>query len=458
VAEFKATPIVHTPRADVRDAVRQELKGLGAEQIVSPGTKDECIELLIANPDAILVLDWECGSEEVNQILGAVKGHFLVEIRPIFLIIPEVDDKVIAVGAEYGVSQVHSGPISRIAIKESLEALLKEDAMSSGIREILVKVAAARSNGDWALATPLLLDIWSKNPGNDRVAFELAENLIYENNWQHAMQLLQPFAAMDPPSTRALHLMGRCLMAQGDYDAAIGLLEKAKIINPHNVDRLIDLGNAFLSNQQVTEAMETFAEASELDPDNKEAKVGQGKCMLMSGEVNEALTLLKAVSGPRELASIFNTAAVLSIRTASFDKGMSLYKSAVKALGRNDKIASRLFYNMGLGYKRWGKNDKALACFEKSFELDATYAKAMKQMEVIKKGGGAATKGASPSTSAHAAKAPAPAAATDTSKGGDFAEEEFTAFRNVGGAAAPAKDSKQSIADEFNADDFNVDD
>ncbi|MFK5283014.1 tetratricopeptide repeat protein, partial [Lacticaseibacillus paracasei] len=84
------------------------------------------------------------------------------------------------------------------------------------------------------------------------------------------------------------------------------LLERAKIVNPHNVDRLIDLGEAFLNNNQVDEAMANFCEASTLDEDNKEAKFGQGKCMLMSGEVNEALGLLKAMSGPREMASIFN--------------------------------------------------------------------------------------------------------------------------------------------------------
>src|SRR5690606_25466008 len=140
--------------------VRQEPKALGADSIVSPGSKDECVELLIANPDAILVLDWECGAEEVNLILGAVNGHFLVEVRPIFLIVPEVDDRMIAIGAEYGVSQVHAGPISRVAIKENLEALIKEEESTSDVREVLVKVATARSKGDWALATPLLLDMW----------------------------------------------------------------------------------------------------------------------------------------------------------------------------------------------------------------------------------------------------------------------------------------------------------
>ena len=448
-ASIKATPIVHTPRADLRDAVRQELKALGADSIVSPGSKDECVELLIANPDAILVLDWEVGAEEVNLILNAVKGHFMVEIRPIFLVIPEVDDNIVAVGAEYGVSQIHSGPISRVAIKECLQALFDEDSSTSAIREVLVKVATARSEGDWALATPMLLEMWAKNPGNERIAFELAENLIYEGNWTHAKQLLQPFVAMEPPNTRALHLMGRCMMSAGDFDGAIGMLEKAKIINPLNVDRLIDLGNAFLKKELVEDAMTNFAAAADLDPDNKGAKLGKGKCMLMSGDVNEALKLLKTVSGPRELASIFNTAAVLSIRSGTFDKGMSLYKSAMQAIGRNDKIASRLFYNMGLGYKRWGKTDKAVMCFQKSFELDSTYAKATKQIEAVKKGGGPA---AAPSKARTPAHEPAR---------GDFAEEEFTTFRNVGAAgtgAASSKDSKQQIADDFSTDDFNVDD
>jgi tetratricopeptide (TPR) repeat protein len=240
-------------------------------------------------------------------------------------------------------------------------------------------VATAREKGDWAIATPILEELWANHDGNERVAVELAENLIYEEQWDRAVELLTPFAETEPPHVRALHLMGRCRMHQGDYDGAIRLLERAKIINPHNVERLIDLGNSFLRNDQIDQAMSHFSDALALDEDNKDATVGKGQCHLMSGEINEALTLLKAVSGPRELASIFNTAAILAMRQDRHEQGMQLYQSALKAIGHDDKVTARLMYNMGLGYKRWQKPEKAQLCFEKAVELDPTFVKALQK-------------------------------------------------------------------------------
>jgi Flp pilus assembly protein TadD len=386
-AGSNAPPIVFTARPELRVAVIEELKSLGFAEPVVPGGVEPCIEALIRMPAAILVVDWELGPVDVNQVLGAIKGHFLVETRPIFLVTLELTDAAIAVGAEYGVSQIHAGPISRLTIRECLDALVHEESTTVAIRETLIQVADFRSRGEWHIATPLLMELWDKMPGQERVATELAENLIHDGSWEKALKILEPLGAKDPPSIRALHLHGRCLMAKGDYEGATNLLGRAKILNPHNIDRLLDLGNAFLNNDQVNEAMKSFAEVTALAPDNKEARVGTGQCLLMNGEVNEALALLKAVSGPREMASIFNSAAVLTIRAERFDKGMALYKSAMAALGKDDRIASRLLFNMGLGYKRWSKPEQALACFTRSLGLDPSFGKAQRHKQALEKAG-----------------------------------------------------------------------
>lgn len=443
-----AAAVVHSKRKDLVALLGTELKALGAASVIEPKNKDDCVEKLIKDPTAILCVDWELGSEEVNQVLGAVKGHFKIETRPILMVINEIEANVISTAAEYAVSQMHAGPLAAETLRDCLKALIAEDEDTKSLKEVLVQVAVARGKGDWAIATPMLMELYDKNPGNERIALELAENLIYEGTWDHAEQIIQPYLAAEPPNIRALHLMGRCYMSKGKFDDAIKLLEKAKIVNPHNVDRLIDLGEAFLNNNQVDEAMANFREASTLDEDSKQAKFGQGKCMLMNGEVNEALGLLKSMSGPREMASIFNTAAVLSMHHGSFEKGMQLYRSALAALGRNDKIGSRLMFNMGLGFRRWKKEDKALACFAKSLEMDPTYVKAAKHKELAEKALGAA-----PATAAPAAAAPA--AATPAKDKEAFAEEEFT---NPAGNVAPKRgiDPDQPLADDLNPDEWDV--
>lgn len=435
------SPIVFTARPDLREAIRAELKELGAVTIVTPPNREACIEALIRNSDAVLVLDWAVGPEDGNQILAAIKGHFHVETRPVVLIVGELNEQMVATGAEYGISQLHSGPVSRSSLKSCLSAVLREDAQTREVKAMLVQVATARSRGDWTVATPILLELHEKYPHNDRVATELGENLIQEGAWDHASQVLEPFAKADPPYIRALHLMGRCAMAHGDADRAIGLLERAKVLNPHNVERLIELGQAFLSVDCVEDAKTNFDEAAAIDPENKEAKVGQGQCHLMAGEVNEALSLLKEVSGPRELASIFNTSAVLAMRHTRYEQGMSLYKSALIAVGRDEKIAARLFFNMGIGFKRWGKPDRAATCFAKSLELDPTYVKAAKQKDVIAK-----------------VARPAPQE-TEVQEAGFDEEQVVQRTGTDGGPHAPKQPAPtaESVLDKLAEDDFDID-
>jgi tetratricopeptide (TPR) repeat protein len=427
------SPIVHTPRAELRELVRSELKALGVRDILIPQSSDNCIELLVKHGDAILVLDWELGDADVNSILSAAKGHHRVETRPIFLVVPEHSAHFIGVATDYGVSQLHAGPVSRLGIKESLVAMIEEDDATRELRDTLIKVAECRARGDWRVATEVLSDLYEKMNGSERIALELADNLIHEEQWDAVVAVLAPIARKDPPNVRALHLFGRALMRKGDFEAAIALLERAKIINPLNVDRLIDLGNAFLSNGQVDEAMEEFKEAKALDPENKEASVGESKCLLMNGEVNEALMLLKTISGPREMASIFNTAAVLSMRGEKFEKAMSLYKSALAALGKDRPLAARLHFNVGLGYRRWQKFDKAIAHLKKSLELDPTYEKAKAQLDKVQK----LLAGAPGPTAAMRAAA----GAGGKQKDKDFSDEELSLFNRP----AAAKSGKAII-------------
>ncbi len=382
--------IVHTERSDLRTLIRAELKNVGIQEIQAPGSSDDCVSELVRFQSAPLILDWEIGAAEVVKILGAARGHFKIDTRPIFIIAAKVDQSILTTAWEYGVSHVHTGEISRSGIKEALRRLLEQDSeKEKEIKSALVKVAEARRRDDWAVATPLLLEMVERYPSHDQLKIELAENLINEDLWRDAEVLLAPLALSVPPNLRAAHLLARCMAHAGKMQEATELLKKASLINPYNVERLVDLGNILLDQNRVPEAREVFEEAQELAPGNADAVVGSSKCLLLEGEINDALGLLKDISGPRELAAVFNTTAILAIRHGTFDKGMNLYDAAVKAVGRNTKLQSRLWFNKGVGYRRWRKIEKALECFNTSLALDGEFEKAKRQRDLVMGAGGA---------------------------------------------------------------------
>jgi len=74
---------------------------------------------------------------------------------------------------------------------------------------------------------------------------------------------------------------------------------------------------------------------------------------------------------------------VLSMRKGQIPQGMNLYDAAVTALKNNKEALSRLFYNKGIGFFRWKKLDEARVCFEKSVELDPTFANAIHNLKSL---------------------------------------------------------------------------
>lgn len=375
--------VVFVARASIRPMVRQELKTAGIGTIFNVDTIETCIEHLSSHAGSLLVLDWDHGQETVNAALRAAKGKYNVDTRAIFLIATEISQTLVSTAAEYYVSRLHAGEISRGAVQEHIEAIVDQESVEMGLRAQLARVADARSRGDWAAASSLLTEMHARFPDDKRLVCELAENFIHEDRWAEAQAVVEQLSITANHNPRVAHLRARCLMKRGDFDQAAALLQETRLVNPFHVDRLVDLGKALMNVDRVREALATFEEVLRLTPANLDASQGRIECKLMNGEVNEALTLLRQMSSSRELASLFNNAAVLSVRHGRFDHGLNLYRTAIGAIGTQDGIVSRLFYNLGLAYHKQGRSDESLDCFEKALKIDHRFDKAKHNALVI---------------------------------------------------------------------------
>lgn len=246
-------------------------------------------------------------------------------------------------------------------------------------------VNTKRAEGDWDAATSLLEGLRTKLPDNPKVAAELAVNRIHASQWEQALSLLEPIESLDPPYIRALQLLSRCRMKIGKFKEASESLKKAKLINPYNIDRLLLLGKVLINCDEINEAKQMFQEAKDLAPDNHDAVKGESQCLLLEGEINEALDLLNEIESPRELASVFNSSAVFTMRKGKFKQGMALYDAALNAIEEDRATSARLFFNKGIGYRRWQKDPEAFSCFEKAIKFDESFEKAKKNYSELAK-------------------------------------------------------------------------
>ena len=97
---------------------------------------------------------------------------------------------------------------------------------------------------------------------------------------------------------------------------------------------------------------------------------------LLDDDINNALSYIKQLSDTREMASTFNTAAVLAISESRFKQAMSLYKVAVDTIDEDFEILSKLAFNMALGFYRQKNMSYACLAFGIAYKLDENNAKA----------------------------------------------------------------------------------
>jgi Flp pilus assembly protein TadD len=247
-------------------------------------------------------------------------------------------------------------------------------------------VLEARQLDEHEKALTILNDIYAAEPDNLRVAYEIADTQFELGQHDNCVQFLTPLVDANPQDVRMIFLCGKSLLKLGRYAEAAQMLQRADLLNPYHPERLCDLGYALLGLNQTTEAAEAFDRAQQLDPDDFEATKGSSAVKMLEGQVNEAIQILKGRTSLRELASVFNAAAVIAIRLDQHEKGVNLYESAQAAVANDKNVLAKVFFNKGLGYLRWGKDPEAKAAFAKAVELDPAHRNAKSNLMALEAG------------------------------------------------------------------------
>ncbi len=387
MTDKKLSAIIYSDRHDVRTAVRDELKKMGfsSERLINPADSKDCKTQIDSLPAALLILDWHIGADVVLDILdhNNVKGK--IESHVSFLIAPQLDPNIVSAASEYYVSQIHTGQISVDQIKICLLELQREANNLTPIKRLLTQISDFKKRGLFADIDKLLEPVYPKLATNPRIAIEYGQNLMDMGNHAKAEEVLKKAAALDPPSARAKNLLARLYLKMGKKDFAVRSYQGAQGISPYNIKRLAELGNLFLEMGRPKDAERSFDQILNLAPESKEGNVGKSTALLAQGNINEALVLLKETVNMSELASVFNTAAIVAIQQGHHNDAISLYKSAIAAVGKNKKVEARLWYNMGIGFVKWKKLDDSLGCFNKAIALDPSFSNATHNIQVLEK-------------------------------------------------------------------------
>ena len=378
-----ADAVIFTTSGPLSKQLAEILKMKQVINIVQADSADTASDAASRFPKALLIIDWSVGAEDAVKVLVAQSRKPEAIERPIMVIAETVESSLVATAAEYGVGQIYAEAIDRKLLSSRIGSLLIANSQSAPYKKTLTKVKKLREAGKWNETVEPLKALLTANPKDWNAKAELATTLLEMGHIEEAKKALTGVESTSPRFLRGVHILGRTQMLAGDFAGALATLESAHALNPNDPDRLVDIGSALLELDRVGEAKDFFDNALVIEPDLKNALVGKGKCLLIEENVNDALAILKGVTSSRELASIFNMSAVMTMRAGRHESGLKLYMAAIKALGKNQKIHARLLFNMGVGYRRWQRLDKALQCFKKSLEYDPSYSRAKDQVATV---------------------------------------------------------------------------
>jgi tetratricopeptide (TPR) repeat protein len=382
-AEAINRAIVYVSIPNIRIIFRQELKRAGITEIVVPMTAEETCAALLKSRDALLVVDQQLEMRDLVEVLKVANGTEAVSTRPIFYMANVISPDVLGICSEYNVSRIHPGQLSRDVLFAHLNAIVNQESEASEIRDLLNQVRLAYEVKDYDKAESLLMPVFERYPNNMRIMCELAETYILSERWKEAENLLAKHALQYTSNIRLQHQLARCHMKARRYQDAEMILRNCDLINPFNVERLLDLGTALMHNDKVSDAYKQFNKALSLEPSNIDAKQGIGQCNLLLGEVNVGLDLLRQVTSDRELASIFNNSAIISVCHGRFEAGIELYKTAVSTLGKDNPTSAKLVFNLGLAYHKKGDEEEAKRCFELSSEMDPNFSNSKINLKIL---------------------------------------------------------------------------
>jgi tetratricopeptide (TPR) repeat protein len=365
--------ILFVSRPDLRPVFRKALKDVGINSVATPESVDACNVELLKSDRALLIIDWSGNLKETSRILKAAQGNYSADTRAIMLMIPEINEEILAAAAEYNVARVHSGQVSIQTISSHISAIVVGETAVQSLRGQLTKAAAYQAAGDWTYAGQLLEEMRDDYDDDPRVLAEIVNNFIHQEHWTEALEVAKELKTLFPKDIRGLHLYGRCMMKFARYDEAATALRAANIFNPFNAERLVGLGNALLNSGKLNEAETSFNAALDVEAGNPDALKGKSKCRLLEGDVNSALAILRELSSPREVGSVFNDAAIISIRLGRFAEGIQLYRAAIKAVGSDRSVVARLYFNLGIAFHKGGEPENAYESFKVAVQADGGF-------------------------------------------------------------------------------------
>lgn len=332
----------------------------------------------------LFVASWELQGMSGFVFMQKIREIRKHKYRPILIFSSILKEEEIVLAGEFGVQNFLLKPFDKAKVIEKINSMLSaerdQDPVAWNLRKIeewilddkvtdaLKLINKYLNPGPHAArAYSLNGDLWSRTRHLDRS----------EESYRKSMEI-------DGNYLPAINGLGKLYLKMRRFDDAAEVFEKAHKLIPNNLDRMINLGNAYLEKGNTNKAEELFEKVRAVDDENPEALAGIGKVAFVEGNMDLAAQFFRESGKGEELAGYFNNNGIMLVNQEKYDEAISLYSNAIRVLPGESKVHF-LEFNIGLAYKKSGRNGPAAEAFARSLIRNSGYEKALQGMAVCVK-------------------------------------------------------------------------
>ncbi len=207
----------------------------------------------------------------------------------------------------------------------------------------------------------------------------------YRGSHQDALRMWQNALDKNPNYYRTFNNLIRFFMSIGQLKESFSLMQKMQSMNRSSISRLVNMGEIHVKMGDDERAEHFFKSALDRDNYCSGALNGLAEIRFRQGDLDESRKLLSRSSLAYKVAQELNSRGIVMVKLGKYQEAMEHYTKAQYVIPHQEK-SPLLFYNIGLCYHKWDKNDLAKEFLKIALIKEPNYKKAEKLLERINTG------------------------------------------------------------------------
>jgi tetratricopeptide (TPR) repeat protein len=328
-------------------------------------------------------IDWKLkGTASGLALLSRLRRQSMFVYLPVIVTSGVVKREDLRILQDYQCTRVMEKPLKQREQREVVAELttIMDESKWYAANERQITHALNAASMDAGIALKAIENILSGAPNSAPFSMIAAKHLMNNNFLKESLELYNKALAKDPTFLPAYNGKAKVLTKMGKFKPALEVLKDAQKLSPQNIERLSLMGEIEISLKHPEQAVENFRKALGIDAKDVRAKVGLAVSEGMSKVV--ALQTSNA-NEDMSVAKMINNLGVNLARQGQYEKASKYYLMSFAFVATQD-LQTRVSFNLGLGFKKWGKLPQAKYWLEKSRDISkGTFSKPERHLDEL---------------------------------------------------------------------------